>query len=182
MPERRGETPAEVAGAAEFTANEMCREADPHAAVAHVVAASVVRASVALGETGAPWEEALARLAAAQAECFGAHITGAVPDAAARALRAALLRDVTVPRKDRGGMPELSWRLLEDGSQRAAREMPAVDAALREGNLVVAHGGLVAAQRARLRDIPEVLRFLDETDRSAFLEDPAWIGWLGVAP
>jgi len=181
--EAQPEAPEEASAppAVGLTANETCREADPRAAVAQVVAASVVRASAALGETGARWDTALTQLAAAQTACFAADLRGPVPDAAARSLRAALLRDVTVPREDRGGMPALSWRLLEDGSQRAAREMPSVDAALRDGNLAVAHLGLVAAQRARLRDIPEVLRFLDEAHRAALLEDPAWMGWLGVA-
>lgn len=160
----------------------LCTQLNPGVARAHLAAAGALRAALALQETRARWESALARLEVAQHACLLVTGVGAAPAAPARALQAALGRDASVPRAELGGVPSLAWRLLEDASVRALLPFPEIDAALEQGRLPDAYAGLLAAQRARLVALPEVLRFLDESDRARFLADPVWIAWLGLPP
>ncbi|MES2639879.1 MAG: hypothetical protein V4850_10370 [Myxococcota bacterium] len=163
-------------------ADPLCDQGNPAVARAHLAAAGSVRGTLAMGESGQRWELALAHLGSTQRACLEVAATVATsPSAPAWGLRAALLTDTSVPRADRGGVPSLSWRLLEDAAARASYAIPDVDQALADGRLADAATSLVAAQRARLLDLPEVLRFLDEAGRAALLSDPAWIRWLGVS-
>jgi hypothetical protein len=165
-----------------LVADPLCDQGNPAVARAHLAAAGRVRGTLAMGEAGQRWELALAHLESTQRACLEVASTVATsPTAPAWGLRAALLADTAVPRADRGGVPSLSWRLLEDAAARASRAIPDVDQALADGRLADAATSLLAAQRARLLDLPEVLRFLDEAGRAALLSDPAWIRWLGVS-
>lgn len=162
---------------APLKADPACADADADAARAHLLAATRIRGAVALERAEEGYTRALDTLERAQRACLLA-----LPEPASRlhALRGALLRDAGEPRSDRGGVPGLPWRLLEDAALRATAALVDADDALSSGAYARAGEAILVAQRARLEAVPQVYRFLDEGRRTAFLRDPAFIGWLGT--
>jgi hypothetical protein len=158
-----------------------CTAAGPRLARQHAAAAARVRGALALDVSPAAFSTALDALAVAQRACFEG-LTPVQREAALESLRWALLQDLDEPRADRGGVPSLPWRLLQDGAVRATASVGAAEAARDAGAPDIALLRLVEAQRARLVVMPELLRFVDEARRSEILFDPVLAGWLGVPP